>query len=132
MTHSWCIVPRSFKEEENRPAWYTLRAHVLGLHSNQSCYHSDRWWVCMICSSMDDKRRVPKVSIICGYIFLQFWLKTHFASTEFCDLYTEMVQGRQILMFYTTRVLIANDCGHKILHFWANPQKYQTLVPAKK
>ncbi len=28
-------------------------------------------------------------------------------------------------------VLIANDCGHKILRFWANPQKYQTLVPAK-
>ncbi len=28
-------------------------------------------------------------------------------------------------------VLIANDCGYKIFHFWANPQKYQTLVPAK-
>jgi hypothetical protein len=42
-----------------------------------------------------------------------------------------MVQGRQILTFYTTMVLIANDCGYKILRFWANPQKYQTLVPAK-
>ncbi len=39
-----------------------------------------------------------------------------------------MVQGRQILMFYTTMVLIANDCGYKILHFWVNLQK---LVPAK-
>jgi hypothetical protein len=26
---------------------------------------------------------------------------------------------------------IANDSGYKILRFWANPQKYQTLVPAK-
>ncbi len=34
-------------------------------------------------------------------------------------------------MFYTTMVLIANDYGYKILRFWANPQKYQTLVPAK-
>ena len=39
----------------------------------------------------------------------------------------EMVQGQQILMFYTTTVNIANDCGYEILHFWANPQKYQTL-----
>jgi GTP cyclohydrolase II len=46
-------------------------------------------------------------------------------------LYAEMVQGRQILKFYTTMVHIANDCGYKILRFWANPQKYQTLVPAK-
>ena len=44
-----------------------------------------------------------------------------------------MVQGRQILMFYTNILhnIIADDCGHKILRFWANPQKYQTLVPAK-
>ena len=72
-----------------------------------------------------------KVTIICRYIFLRFWLDTPFASTKFCDLNTEMVQGRQILMFYTTIVHIANDCGYKILRFWANPQKYQTLVPAK-
>ncbi len=65
------------------------------------------------------------------YIFLRFWLKTHFASTKFCDLYAKTVQGRQILMFYTTIVLIANDCGYEILRFWANAQKYQTLVPAK-
>ena len=46
-------------------------------------------------------------------------------------LYEEMVQGRQIVMFYSTIVLLANDCGYKGLQFWANPQKYQTLVPAK-
>ena len=23
------------------------------------------------------------------------------------------------------------NCGYKILHFWANPQKYQTIVPTK-
>ena len=65
--------------------------------------------------------------------FLRFWLKTPFASTKFCDFYTEMVQGRQILMFYTTIVYIhvANDCGYKILRSWANLQKYQTLIPAK-
>ena len=43
-----------------------------------------------------------KVTIICRYIFLRFWLKTPFASTKFCDFYAELVQGRQILMFYTT------------------------------
>ena len=41
-----------------------------------------------------------KVTIIYKCIFLRFWFKTHFASTKFCDLYVEMVQGRQILMFY--------------------------------
>ena len=51
--------------------------------------------------------------------------------TTFCDLYVEMVQGQQILMFYSTIVHIAKDHGYKSLHFWANPQKYQTLVPAK-
>ena len=40
-----------------------------------------------------------------------------------------MVQGRHFLMFGGT--YIANVCEYKILHFWANPQKYQTLVPAK-
>ena len=32
---------------------------------------------------------------------------------------------------YCSVVNIANVCEHKILRFWANPQKYQTLVPAK-
>ena len=72
-----------------------------------------------------------KVTIIYRYIFLWFWLKTHFVSTKFCNLYAEMVQGRQTLMFYTAIVLIANVCGYKILRFLANPQKYQTLVPVK-
>jgi hypothetical protein len=43
-----------------------------------------------------------RVTIICRYIFLRFWLKMRFASTKFCDLYTGMVQGRHILMFYST------------------------------
>ena len=34
-------------------------------------------------------------------------------------------------MFYTTIVHIDNVCRYKILRFWANLQKYQTLVPAK-
>ena len=62
---------------------------------------------------------------------MRFGLKISFASTKFCDLYTEMVQGRQILMFYTTIVHMDNSCGYKILRFWANPRKYQTLVPTK-
>ena len=53
-----------------------------------------------------------KVTIISRYIFLRFWLKIPFASATFC-------------------IIIANDCGYKILRFGANPQKYQTLVPAK-
>ena len=72
------------------------------------------------------------MTIVCRYIFLRFCPETGFASTKFCDLYAEMVQGQKILMFYTTIVHIANVCGHKILRFWANPaQKYQTLVPTK-
>ena len=34
-------------------------------------------------------------------------------------------------MFYPIIVHIANDCGYKILCFWTNLRKYQTLVPAK-
>jgi ABC-type transport system involved in Fe-S cluster assembly fused permease/ATPase subunit len=111
-------------------------------HSNNIIIHS--WFQyhvfqlsmkCKLCivyvSNANNKCTYLKVTIICMYIFLRFWVKTHFASTKFCDLYTEMVQGQQILMFYATMVLIANDCGYKILHFWANPQKYQTLVTAK-
>ena len=41
-----------------------------------------------------------------------------------------MVQGQQILMFYTTIVHTANVCRYKILRLWANPEKYQMLVPA--
>ena len=33
-----------------------------------------------------------KVTIVCRYIFLRFWLKTLFVSTKFYDLYAEMVQ----------------------------------------
>ena len=72
-----------------------------------------------------------KVTIICRYIFLRFELKTRFVSTKFCNFYAEMVQGRQILMLCTTVLQIANVCGYKFLRFWANPQKYQILVPAK-
>ena len=45
-----------------------------------------------------------KVTIICRYIFLRFQLKTLFASTKFCNLYAEMVQDQQILIFYTVIV----------------------------
>jgi hypothetical protein len=45
-------------------------------------------------------------------------------STKFWDLYAIMVQGRYILMS------ILRIAGYKILRFWANPQKYQT-VPTK-
>ena len=70
-----------------------------------------------------------RCTIICRYIFLRFWLKNTFC--KYYDLYVEMVQGRQILMFYADVLHIANDCGYKIWPFWANPQNYQTLVPAK-
>jgi hypothetical protein len=39
-----------------------------------------------------------------------------------------MVQGRHILIVHVGT--IANVSGYKILRFWANPQKYQTLIPA--
>ena len=69
-----------------------------------------------------------KVIIICRYIFLRFWLKGQFARTKFYDFCMDVVKGRQFLIFamYTTNV-----CGYKNLRFWANPQKYQTLIPAK-
>ena len=40
-----------------------------------------------------------KVTTICRYIFLRLQCKAYFASTNFCDLYVEMVQGQLILMF---------------------------------
>ena len=49
--------------------------------------------------------------------------------TKFCDSCVEVVKGRQFLML--DNVCVASVCGYKILHFWANPQKYQTLLSAK-
>ena len=43
-----------------------------------------------------------KVTIICRYIFLRIGFKASFASTNICDLYAEMVQGRHFLMFGST------------------------------
>ncbi len=45
-----------------------------------------------------------KVTIICMYIFLQFWLETQFVNTKFCYLYMylKMVQGQQMLVLYST------------------------------
>ena len=34
-----------------------------------------------------------RVTIICRYIFLQFWSKVHFACTNICNLYVDMVKG---------------------------------------
>ena len=39
---------------------------------------------------------------------MQFQCKAHFASTNFCDLYAEMVQGRLILMFVVHIVMFAS------------------------
>ena len=36
---------------------------------------------------------------------------------KFCDLYEKMEQGQQILMLYTSKVLV---CEHKSLPFWPN------------
>ena len=74
------------------------------------------------------ERSLLKVTIICRYIFLWFWLKGQFACTKFCDLCADMVKGRQFLMF---DMYVTNVCEYKILRFLANPQKYQTLIPAK-
>ena len=41
-----------------------------------------------------------------------------------------MVQGRKVLMWHTA-IVQRDVCGYKILRFWANLKKYQTLVPAK-
>ena len=62
-----------------------------------------------------------KVTIICRYC--DFGLKDIFASTRFCGSYLEMVQGRQILMFYTTIVYVYMImlADTKFLCFWANP-----------
>ena len=40
------------------------------------------------------------VTIICVYIFLQFWLEMRMACTELY-VYNLMVQGQQTLLFYT-------------------------------
>ena len=43
-----------------------------------------------------------KVTIICRYIFLRIWLEWQFASTKFCNLYVEMVNGQYSPICYTT------------------------------
>jgi hypothetical protein len=53
----------------------------------------------LVCGCMEIN--TPKVTIVCRYIFLRFWLKARFASTKFCCLYSEMVQGLHILVFYS-------------------------------
>ena len=48
----------------------------------------------------------------------------------YCDLYADMVKGRRNLMLGIPIAV----CGYRFyfLHFWANLQKYETLVPTKK
>ena len=43
------------------------------------------------------------------YLQVHFSAKTPFASTKFSDFYAEMVQGRQILVSYTTIAHVANN-----------------------
>ena len=57
---------------------------------------------CGLCSLTWYSVAYLKVTIIYRCIFLRSWFKTCFVSTKFCDLYAEVVQGRQILMFYST------------------------------
>ena len=72
--------------------------------------------------------------LFAGTFFYDFGLKHLLRVLNFSifNLYAEMVQDQQILIFYTTIVHhVADDYGYIILRFWANPQKYQTLVPQK-
>jgi hypothetical protein len=62
--------------------------------------------------------------IICRYIFLRFRLKARFASTKFCGLYVEVVQGRRILMFY---MYVANVSGYKICAFFGQSAKISII-----
>ena len=62
-----------------------------------------------------------------GTFFCNFGLKHDLRVLNFAIRTWEMVQGRQILMFYTTIVHIANVYGYVLV----NPQKYQTLVLTK-
>ena len=41
-----------------------------------------------------------RVAIICRYIFLQVWLEICFVSTKICNLYEEIVHGRQYNVLY--------------------------------
>ena len=77
---------------------------VDGLHSPSSpnapiAVAKQGMYVCITTCHKGSILLYLKVTIICRYIFLRFWPKTCFAGTKFCDLYVEMVQGRQILMF---------------------------------
>ena len=70
---------------------------------------------CQISYALEDDGAVDnctsylKVTIICRYIFFAIsHCKAHFASTNFCDLNAEMVQGRLILMFVVHIVMFAS------------------------
>ena len=58
---------------------------------------------------------------------LRFWLKTPFASTKFCDLFVEMVQGRQIIIFYTNNNNYLKTCYEKRDH-WGFSIKIEFLA----
>ena len=53
-----------------------------------------------------------RVTIISRYIFLRFWFMAHFAHTNICNLYANVVKGPQILMFGNS-----HKASTKILHF---------------
>ena len=65
---------------------------------------------------------------VTGTFFLQFWLKTHFASTTFLDFHV-CQSGRGS----TNSIMhISNVSREQILHFGVNYQKYQAVAPGKQ
>ena len=72
------------------------------------------------CYARSDQSIYLRVTIIYRYIFLRFLLKTHFACTNICDVYTDMAKWSSISI---------HNPYHSFYTHWANPQKYQMLVP---
>ena len=72
---------------------YYLQVHFLGQFWFKITFYEILWVLSLLYIGL-----YLKVTIICRYFCLQFSSKTHFLSTKFCNLCTEMVQGRQILM----------------------------------
>ena len=64
-----------------------------------------------------------RVTIICRYIFLWFWVKTQFASTKFWNLYAKMVQGWRSIL-HIANVRDTKFCVFGPIH---NPQKLVTM-----
>ena len=100
-------------------------------HSNINLIQSCNQLHCLHFTNLNTTRKKPQHQLLTNALTTIFlasitWRWQLFADTfsmilaciMFCDLYAEMVNGRQFLIFYSSIVqIVINASGYKILHF---------------